>query len=229
MSAYGNKRMLDKESYPRYAHFRHFWDDAPCMISLTDEVDVTVLRNACRKEGVSFYLSFLYVVTRVVNQHEEFRMTTLDAPDLPAPEPAVWDVVNPVHNVFHEDTETYTSIVSLWQPDFDLFCRDAAEDMERGRHLKIDRVPAGDNVFEASSVPWRHFTSVGLSGDCMPLTPVIAWGRWREENGACRLPLSVQIHHAAADGYHLARFLNEAEAGAALLGDMLQNRANGRL
>ena len=229
MSAYGTKRLLDAADYLRYAHFRHFLDEAPSSISLADEVDVTALRDACRRTDSPFYLSFLYLVTRIVNAHDEFRMTTVDAPDFEAPMPAVWDTVNPVHNVFHEERETYTNIVSLWRPDYDGFCRDAAEGMERARRLTIESVPCGENVFEASCVPWRHFTAVGLASDCLPLTPIIAWGRWREDNGHCRMPLSIQIHHAAADGYHLARFLNEAESEAERLADALEKRADGRL
>ena len=44
----------------------------------------------------------------------------------------------------------------------------------------------------------------------------------REAAGRTYLPLSVTIHHAAADGFHLARFLNEAETlSAGIAGRLL--------
>ena len=38
------------------------------------------------------------------------------------------------------------------------------------------------------------------------------------------MPLSVTVSHAAADGFHLARFLNDAEAGCAALAGRIGGR-----
>lgn len=217
MSAYGEYRLIDTKSWHRYEHFRHFFDEAPCAISLCGDVDVTELRQACRKSGNSFYIAMLYVASSVVNSHEEFRLTAVDSPEFPLLMPAVWDSVNPVHNVFHEETETYTSIFTLWDKDYPTFVRYATEDISKAKNLRVMSVPCGGNTFEASCVPWRHFTSVGVQCETFGLSPVIAWGGFSEERGRTKMPLSIQIHHAAADGFHLARFLNEAEETAARL------------
>lgn len=204
---------LDMKNYARAEHFLHFIKEAKCEISLADDIDVTALRDACHAADRSFYLTFLYVVSYMVNSRDEFRMTAVRYRG--EYRPAVWDTMNPVHNVFHEDTETYTSIFSLWNRNIDEFCKNAADDMKRARNLTVMNVPAmGNNTFEASCVPWRHFTSVGISHtitDGASLAPVIVWGGFREAGGRTYLPLSITIHHAAADGFHLARFLNEAE------------------
>ena len=42
-------------------------------------------------------------------------------------------------------------------------------------------------------------------------TPVITWGKYIEKNGKITLPFSFNIHHAAADGYHLSRFFIELQ------------------
>lgn len=35
--------------------------------------------------------------------------------------------------------------------------------------------------------------------------------RWRSDGSRTVLPLSMEIHHAAADGFHIARFFREVE------------------
>ena len=114
-------RMLDMKTWPRAEHYLRFTEEAPCAVNLTDEIDVTDLRLACRASGSSFYLAVLWLVSAAVNAHEEFRLTAVDSPDVPRPMPGVWDVVHPAHNVFHEDTETYTSTFTLFSPDPDEF------------------------------------------------------------------------------------------------------------
>lgn len=221
MSAYGEYRLIDTEAWGRTEHFRHFYDEAPCAISLCDDIDVTELKKACHDCGHSFYTAMLYSVSRVINSHDEFRMTAVDSPETEFMMPAVWDAVNPVHNVFHEDSETYTSIFTLWDEDYRTFVRYAAEDIEKAKSLRVMSVPCGGNTFEASCVPWRHFTSVGVQCEAFGLSPVVAWGGFCETGGRIKMPLSIQIHHAAADGYHLARFLNETEKTAASLAEVI--------
>lgn len=216
MDAYGAWHRLDK-NWKRMEYFRHFYDDAPCAISLCDDIDVTDLRSVCHEAKRSFYISMLYVVSSVINAHEEFKLTAVDSPDTPYVMPAIWETVNPVHNVFHEDTETYTALFTLWTSDYTKFESYAQDDLVRAKNLRMMSVPCGNNTFEASCVPWRHFSSVGVHTEAIPLSPIVAWGGFKEEHGHTKMPLSIRIHHAAADGYHLARFLNEAEETAASL------------
>ena len=37
------------------------------------------------------------------------------------------------------------------------------------------------------------------------------WGKYNLENGRLMMPLSMNIHHAVADGFHLCRFFNEVQ------------------
>lgn len=219
---------LTPDTYPRWEHFRHFFDECACAVSLCDDIDVTELRRACHDTGTSFYIAMLWCVTKTVNAHDEFRMTTVETAEDPYPIPAVFDEISPAHNVFHEDSETYTTLFTPWKRDYE--CRDfgtfadnCAADMARAKRLRVMSIPCPENTFEASCVPWRHFTSVGVTCEAYPLTPIIAWGGFTEQNGRTKMPLSIQIHHAAADGFHLARFLNETEAAALELAETIYN------
>lgn len=214
--------LINTEKWQRYEHFRHFMEDSPCNVWLTDDIDVTSLYQACHRSGRSFYIAMLYAVSRVINSRDEFKLRAVDSPMYEHLMPAVWDRVDPVHNVFHEDSETYTSTFTVYDPDFEIFYSHCDEDIERARRLRIMSVPAAENTFEASCVPWRHFTSVGAAAESIPLSPIVAWGKYAEREGRLMMPLSIQISHASADGFHLARFLNETEQLAATLADKIR-------
>jgi len=214
-------RLINTSTWKRYEHFRHFYDEAPCSVSICDDIDVTDLKNACSVKKKSFYVSFLYVTAHIINSHEEFRLTAIDSAASEYLMPAVWDRVDVVHNVFHEDTETYTNTFTLYKDDFSAFYKNCCEDIDRAKRLSVMSVPSPSNVFEASCVPWRHFTSIGIVAEPVVLTPIVAWGAFQPKDGRIMMPLSIQIHHAAADGFHISRFLNEAEDFSKTLADII--------
>lgn len=225
MATSAEYKMIEKSSWSRWEHFRHFCDEMPCAISLCDDIDITDLAEACREKGSSLYIALLYSVSYVVNLHEEFRMTAVDSPDSEYLLPAVWNRVDPVHNVFHPDSETYTSVFTIWDPDYRIFSQNCTEDMERAERLSVMSIPCGGNTFEASCIPWRHFTSVNVACDVYSMTPVIAWGKYALRGERAMLPLSIQINHAAADGFHLARFIGEVEETSEKLAEKINNGA----
>lgn len=218
-------RLIETSGWARYAHFRHFYDEISCAISLCDEIDVTALYDSCKISNHSFYISVLYAVSRVVNSHDEFKMTAVDSPKYEFPMPAVYDRVDVTHNIFLGDSESYSSAFTVYKSDFGEFCSNCEDDIERVKRLNIPSVPCGENAFEASCVPWRHFTSVGVNCDSYPLLPIVSWGRFSENAAKKLMPLSIQINHASADGFHLARFLNETEKICADLAGIIKSTA----
>ena len=119
----------------------------------------------------------------------------------------------------HPDRETYTAAFTLYDRDFARFAARMKEDAARAERLDGMGVPTPPNVFETSAVPWRHFTAVGAETGVPSLAPMIVWGGFRETDGRVLLPLSIAVSHAAADGFHLARFLNETEARCSRLAE----------
>lgn len=205
-------RPIEHEKWSRYDLFRHFYDEVPCAISMCDDIDVTKLNRFCRESGNSFYISMLYAVASVVNSHDEFKMKAVDSPSYPFAMPAVYDKVNISHNIFKESSESYIPVFTVYTEDYECFLHNCRDDIERARRADVKYVPCGENVFEASCVPWRHFNSVGLESEMYSLLPIVCWGKLEEKCGTVSLPLSIQINHASADGFHIARFLNEVES-----------------
>ena len=101
-----NYKVIDLETYYRRGVFRHFTEDCKCSTSITHKLDVTALVHASKANGSKFYINFLYALSRVLNSREDYRIQYL----YPENELVVFDKINPVHYIFHPDTETCTVV-----------------------------------------------------------------------------------------------------------------------
>ncbi len=200
-----NYKVIDKETYYRKGVFRHFSEDCKCSVSMTSRVDVTRLVDVSKLSGTKFYINFLYLLTRVLNSRDDYRMAYLWQTN----ELICYDVINPTQYVFHEDTETCTPVYTNYDPDYKTFYGNALADVEKAKETReygLD--PANHpNWFDASYISWLSYDSlnVELPDGYLYFQPIINWGKYREENGRLMLPLTVRMNHAIADGYLVAK------------------------
>ncbi len=110
-------KIIDREHYYRKGVFRHFSEDCKCSVSMTARVDVTELVACSKRTSTKFYLNFLYVLSRVLNSREDYRMGWLWQTE----QLICWDVIHPTQYVFHEDTETCTPVYSEYCEDYERF------------------------------------------------------------------------------------------------------------
>ena len=121
-----NYRVIDRETYYRKGVFRHFSEDCRCSTSMTARIDVTELVRYSKEAGTRFYINFLYILSKVLNSREDYRMGYLTQTD----ELICYDVIHPTQYVFHEDTETCTPVYTKYDEDYDSFYPDALRDVE---------------------------------------------------------------------------------------------------
>ena len=60
-----------------------------------------------------------------------------------------------------------------------------------------------------------------MCGDGLFLAPMVSWGKAEAAGDQMLMPLSFEIHHGAADGFHIARFYDEVEQEASALAEHL--------
>ena len=70
---------------------------------MTVPINVKNLLDFCHESGHKFYPSIIYLVTKVLNQMENFRMFRDTEGNL-----CVWDQVVPNYTIFHEDDKTFS-------------------------------------------------------------------------------------------------------------------------
>ena len=83
-------------------------------------------------------------------------------------------------------------------------------------HQKIDRNTwARGELFAFYIDRMRVVMSLTVDIDA---APVVTWGRMEAEGEKRMMPLTMNIHHAVADGFHLSRFFTEVQEQIDALG-----------
>ena len=197
-------RIIDQESYYRKGVFRHFSEDCRCSTSMTARLDVTELAAYSKATQTRFYVNFLYILSKVLNSREDYRMGYLwETKQL-----ICYDTIHPTQYIFHEDTETCTPVYTTYDEDYAVFYRNAVQDAEEAGKTREYGLDAArhPNWFDASYIPWLSYDSLNieLPDGYLFFAPIVNWGKYREENGRLMMPVSVRLNHAIADGYLLA-------------------------
>ena len=200
-----NYRIINQDEYYRKGVFRHFSEDCKCSTSMTARVDVTELEQFSKETGTKFYINFLYILSRVLNSRDDYRMGWL----WETGELICYDRINPTQYVFHEDTETCTPVNTTYSEDYELFYRNASADVEKAKQTREYALDAANhpNWFDASYISWLSYDSLNieLPDGYLYFMPIVNWGRYRTEGDRLMMPVSVRLNHAVADGYLVAK------------------------
>lgn len=230
--------LIDLDTWPRRDHFEYYRNLVKTNYNLTSNVDITRLHQLCRQNGLRFYPTFVYAITRTVNGISALRMALNDSGN-----PGYYDYLNPSYTIFHKDDETFSDIWSPYEEDFATFYRQAVLDMQQYKDVKgIKSKPGKPEAFlPVSGVPWTTFTSCGSDTFTPPhmLFPVITFGRYFVSDcipdclgrtvasafgspHSCRksfpesprmlLPVNLFVSHAAADGFHTCKFFSDLQS-----------------
>ena len=214
---------IDHAGWPRREHFYHFLKAANrCTYSITDRLDVSAFLDWLKDSGRKFYPAFTWVVSRAVNNHFETRMGLF-----PDGTPGVYARMDPAYTTFHEGTRTFSVLSTPFNPDFSGFYRAMCEDIQAfEKDLRMMPRPLPNNAFNVSSAPWQSFTGLNMNvyDEGTVLAPVVLWGRFERDGERTTMPLAFQIHHAACDGYHAARFFEELRGMLAAPGQFCRQR-----
>lgn len=197
---------IDQATWKRKEYFEHYFSDVPCTYSITTKLDITPIKKKNRK----LYPTMLYYLATIVNEHVEFRTTINENGQL-----GIYDKMSPCYTIFHKDTETFSNIWTDYCTDYESFCSVYERDLlEYGKIEKIDAKPnVPQNVFPVSMIPWTTFDgfNLNLQKGYDYFIPIFTIGRYYEDHEKILIPLSIQVHHAVCDGFHVCRFINELQ------------------
>ncbi len=185
-------RQIELETWYRRGHFEFFRDWGYPHFNLCANIDLT---------------AFCPYVKQAANAVPEFRQRIRDG-----------GVVE--HDVVHAgttilvDDNMFTFCYVDYCEDFNIFAERAAEAIaavKENRALESD--PAADDRIYMTAIPWVSFTGFmhPLNLDPVDSIPRFAWGKFFKDGDCWKMPLSVQAHHALADGIHAARLYDEVQ------------------
>lgn len=206
-----NSRMpdyLDTETWSRRHLFRLFREYDDPYINLCADVDATPLLTFTRERRLSFFVAYHYLSTRAANEVEPFRYR------LRGERVLVHERLDAGAIVLLPD-ESFTFVYFDFTEDFKAFHADATAQIERARvePPPLDARADRDDLIYHSVIPWVSFTSLSHAHDSRRQSgiPKVTFGKYREAGGRVLMPLSVEVHHALADGLHVGRFFERME------------------
>lgn len=203
-----NYTIVNLNEWSRGSLFNFYIDKMRIVMSLTADVNVTNLRAYSKKNNLNFYPLMLWVVSKIINSHDEFKYSWDDVGNL-----IKWDFVSPSYTDFHADDENFVKMVTEYSDDLFEFCSRVDKDRQRHKNERAILFNQPPNFFDVSCLPWikySHF-DIHVFDEGKFLAPVVTWGKFEEKDGKLIMPLTMNIHHAVADGFHLSRFFNEVQ------------------
>ena len=200
---------VNLDEWNRGALLQHYIDHMRIVMSLTVDTDITGLLRFSKHNGLRFYPAMIWAVSSIVNRHDEFKYSWDHGGDL-----IRWDYISPSYAEFHREDETFTKLVTVFSEDlFEFHTRYLADqEIYQARRAFVENQPP--NFFDVSCLPWvryQHF-DVHVFDEGRFLAPVVTWGRYEQTSGGRYImPVTMNIHHAVADGFHLSRFFTEVQ------------------
>ncbi|MFC6181552.1 chloramphenicol acetyltransferase [Lactiplantibacillus daowaiensis] len=200
---------IDQATWSRREYFYYFTKMMPTGFALTVNMDVTKLLAWTRAHQVKFNAAYLYLVSHCLTDHPEMRVGRFDD------QLVTFDVVHPSYTVLHDD-HSMSNLWTAYTPEFTTFNQWYLADLAQYGHITgpMPKAPQSPNLFTIGSLPWVEFTSYTP----LPFTPlntffpVFQAGKFTVHGLQTTMPLSITIHHAVADGYHVSKLFNDLQA-----------------
>jgi chloramphenicol O-acetyltransferase type A len=191
---------LDIENWPRRDHFKFFSQFEDPFFGVCVEVDCFKSYENAKLSGQSFFLKYLHASLVAVNEVEPFKYRITED------EVWIYDQVNASPTINRPDSTFGFAYMDYFE-DFKKFSAAAQVEIERVQN-STGLVPAGSgqNVIHYSSVPWLNFSAISharsfsFKDSCSKISL-----RKLSENK--RMPVSVHVHHALMDGFHVGQFV----------------------
>ena len=106
---------IDLQTWPRGQMVLYFSRIAPTGYSITVDIDVTGLRASLKKRGFKFFPSYLWLVTKCLNEQVEFKAAQKDNIL------GYYDTLTPLYASFHDDDKTFSLMWTEYDTDLSVF------------------------------------------------------------------------------------------------------------
>ncbi len=204
------KTKLDIQSWNRRDHYRYFGSFDDPYFGVVVNVDCTTAYQHCKKQGISFFLYYMYESAKAMNQVENFRYRIIDG------EIWVYDRVHPSTTVGRKD-HTFGFALLEYTDDFESFRKNAETkiaEVEKNSGLEVDKSARVD-IIHCTTLPWFSFTGFKheKSIRCGESIPKLAFGKFFEAGRKKLLPVSINANHGLVDAYHVGEYLEFFQEG----------------
>ena len=198
------KHIVDIRDWPRRDHYHYFGDLDDPYFGITAKADFTSCYMQAKEDGESFFLYSLHKILRAANAVTEFRYRVEDSGIV------LYDLIGASPTIGREDG-SFGFGVFEYHEDRTMFVNEAKKEISRVKNasgLCLGEGESRNDLIYYSSIPWIDFTDLKHAGKMSKgqSIPRISTGRLVPHEDKLMMPVSVEINHGLADGYHVAQF-----------------------
>lgn len=198
------RKKVDIRNWERREIYNFFKDYEEPYYGITKELECSAALNFAKEKGISFFLYYLYLTLKAVNQTEAFKYR------IEGDELFLYDVIDGSATIDRDDGTFGFSQIPYFE-DLDLFLERATEEVIEVRTSnRLIRSEIGENVIHFSALPWIDFSHVSHPRrySRRDSIPKITIGKFHSSGEKQLIPVSVHVNHAVADGLHVGIFFD---------------------
>jgi chloramphenicol O-acetyltransferase len=209
-------RVIEQENWPRKEHFHLYSGFEFPHVNICVQLDITEMWANRARAGASPTVTLVYIVAKAANRVPELRQR------IRGEQVVEHEVIHPLITVLGDD-DLFGVVTLTYDESFAAFASNAAESLAKAKEgVSLDEFPhdqegkfARDDLLSITILPWLAFTGFSITRkpqqDCIPL---LAFGKVHAAGDRYLLPFFVNVHHALADGVHVARLVKYIEEEA---------------
>jgi chloramphenicol O-acetyltransferase type A len=195
-------KFIDMEAWNRKNHYHFFKNLDYPHFSICANLTITPFYSFIKDNNLSFFKTFIYIAAKTANDIKEFRYRIRED------RVVEHEITHPSFTIMTEQ-EVFNFCTAPYLENLPDFINSTTTKIaQASTTINLVGEPDRDDLIYMTSIPWVSFTSVTHPIHMNPpdSIPQIAWGKYRNENDTIIIPLSVQVHHALADGAHVGQY-----------------------
>lgn len=198
-------QQIDLDRWPRKPQYDFFSTFEEPFFGVTVEVDCTIAIQSCKEASIPFSWFYVYQALSVASGLEHWRYRIEGSAVIEYEE---------VHGsvVVGRPDKTFGFTYIPYSTDFEVYMEAVQAEVTRVQGSR-DLMPpiVLPNVMHISSMPWLRFTSTSHARKYShpDSCPKLTFGQARQHlDGRWTMPLSINVHHALMDGWHVSQFVD---------------------
>ena len=205
-------REIDLESWKRKDIFNFYYQFDIPQISLCTPLEVSKVYEFAKSKGLSFYFCLCHVFYTAFLKFEEFMIRSINGKIV------VEDGEFADMCVMKPGEEIFKIVVSRYNPDIEKFCNETKKKLQSQTTFTEPLPPNARRsqvIAYMSCTPWFEFTHITHPQDVQKnsFVPHISFDKMKiNEKGERWVNVSLQVNHAAIDGFLIGKLLDEVKS-----------------
>jgi len=200
------KQKINIETWNRKNHFLFYKDFVDPCFNICSNIDVTTAVDYSKSNKKSIFYTLLYLSNKASNQVKAFKLRIDN-------NQTVWlfEEIHPSATVLKPD-DTFNFCYFRNSDNLNTFIAES----EKSAKIAKEELPLSKDRFAKEShsnqiyysvIPWLAFTSFKHASSGVGLDiPRIVFGKIHQQGDRMMMPVSVEVHHALADGIDIAKY-----------------------